>query len=122
EQCYAKGAKCRGSIVRRKPKRPVLREKTCVRCRERYLGLGRGWYCPSCREERIAEAKRLYKWKRRQREKFNRRKQAGMIPLTISFSRCEAPCAHCGEVFTPQRSTARYCGARCRVAANRAKK
>jgi hypothetical protein len=30
------------------------------------------------------------------------------------------PCAHCGERFTPERSTGRYCGARCRVAAHRA--
>src|SRR5262245_32696017 len=30
-------------------------------------------------------------------------------------------CQHCGQSFTPERSTARYCGARCRVAAHRAK-
>jgi hypothetical protein len=29
-------------------------------------------------------------------------------------------CAHCGEQFTPKRSDARYCSARCRVAAHRA--
>ena len=30
-------------------------------------------------------------------------------------------CAHCGETFTPQRSTATFCTAKCRVAAHRAK-
>lgn len=29
------------------------------------------------------------------------------------------PCAHCGSEFTPQRSTASFCSARCRVAASR---
>ena len=29
------------------------------------------------------------------------------------------PCAHCGEHFQPQRSTARFCSTRCRVAAHR---
>jgi hypothetical protein len=28
-------------------------------------------------------------------------------------------CVHCGAVFTPKRSTARYCSTRCRVAAHR---
>jgi hypothetical protein len=32
------------------------------------------------------------------------------------------PCDRCGGRFTPERSTGRYCGARCRVAAHRAKK
>ena len=30
------------------------------------------------------------------------------------------PCDHCGATFTPERSTARYCSTRCRVAAHRA--
>ena len=32
----------------------------------------------------------------------------------------EQPCAHCGEMFTPKRSTARFCSTKCRVAAHRA--
>jgi len=31
------------------------------------------------------------------------------------------PCAHCGAVFTPRRSTAQFCSSGCRVAAHRAK-
>jgi hypothetical protein len=31
------------------------------------------------------------------------------------------PCSHCGQPFTPERSTARYCSTRCRVAFHRAK-
>lgn len=31
-------------------------------------------------------------------------------------------CAHCGESFLPQRSTATFCSTKCRVAANRAAK
>ena len=30
-------------------------------------------------------------------------------------------CEHCGELFMPQRSTAKFCSAKCRVAASRAK-
>ena len=30
-------------------------------------------------------------------------------------------CPHCGEAFTPQRSTAVYCSGKCRVAASRAR-
>jgi hypothetical protein len=29
------------------------------------------------------------------------------------------PCAHCGEAFTPKRSTAKFCSAKCRVYASR---
>ena len=31
------------------------------------------------------------------------------------------PCAHCGELFTPKRSTAKFCSSSCRVAVHRAK-
>ena len=30
-------------------------------------------------------------------------------------------CAHCGQEFTPKRSTAQFCSVKCRVSANRAK-
>ena len=109
--------------MRRKPKRPVFRQKTCVRCRERYMGFGRGWYCATCRQARIAEAKRRYQRKRRQRETAKRKEAAGHF-LGTGFFRIvlKVSCAHCGKRIKPKRSTARYCSTRCRVAANRAKK
>ena len=44
-----------------------------------------------------------------------RRRRSGEV-----VDRAEATCAHCGETFTPKRSTAQFCSTRCRVAAHRA--
>jgi hypothetical protein len=40
---------------------------------------------------------------------------------TPKVEHTEIPCSHCGNKFLPARSTAKFCSARCRVAANRAK-
>jgi hypothetical protein len=107
---------------RRKRKEPVYRQKKCVRCGEHYLGFGRGRYCGSCRRARIAEARRRYQRKCRQRETALRKEAAGHILGTGDFRIVrKVRCAHCGKPFKPQRTTARYCGTRCRVAAHRSK-
>lgn len=41
----------------------------------------------------------------------------GLVKVTDCMN-----CAHCGEAFKPQRSTARFCSTRCRVAAHRAQR
>jgi hypothetical protein len=76
---------------------------------------------------RIAESKRRYRRQRRDLQKTARRLAAGhlkKIDLKSGYflMPCPVPCVHCGAEFQPQRSSARYCGARCRVAAHRAKR
>jgi hypothetical protein len=43
------------------------------------------------------------------------------LALVWAFGRVKRPCAHCGDKFLPERSTARYSSAKWRVAAQRAK-
>ena len=78
-------------------------------------------YCEECRDRRAAEANRLARRNRRQRDTLARREAAGVIKKSGCFLVLAANCSHCGGPFAPKRSTARYCGARCRVAAHRAK-
>jgi hypothetical protein len=78
--------------------------------------------CRMCVAERAAEANRAYQRKRRRRETLQRKEAAGHLQGKGFFRfAVMVPCAHCGEKFKPQRTTARYCSARCRVAAHRAK-
>jgi hypothetical protein len=54
-----------------------------------------------------------------------RRRRAGLIQIKkVGQFRLEVPvkfrCQHCGQEFTPQRRTARFCGAKCRVYWSRA--
>jgi hypothetical protein len=72
-------------------------------------------YCCACAALRTAEANRRAQRRRRQREKQRRHEAAGLVQGALA-------CAHCGKRFSPKRSSARYCGARCRVAAHRHKK
>jgi hypothetical protein len=83
---------------------------------EFHCGCGASWYsylpegekpttlaCDQCR--------------RRERKRLSQREWRGSdVPHD------PRPCGHCGETFQPERTTARYCSTRCRVAANRAKK
>jgi hypothetical protein len=72
-------------------------------------------YCRECAARRKAEANRRAQRRRRYWEKRVRHKAAGLVEGTLA-------CAHCGKRFRPQRSSARYCSTRCRVAAHRHKK
>jgi hypothetical protein len=81
----------------------LLHKRTCQVCGQPYLGHNLDeeiapFYCSvTCR----TEAKRL-------------RRVAARVPKK------PIRCAECSERFMPQRSTARFCSTRCRVAAHRA--
>jgi hypothetical protein len=76
--------------------------KTCRACEREFLGRGDEWSAPFyCSVGCKAEVQR------------QRRAEARKPKKPIR-------CAQCNERFTPRRSTARYCSARCRVAAHRA--
>ena len=53
------------------------------------------------------------------RDDLNRRWQAERKRDQRSEQRTPRPCDQCGESFTPKRSDAKFCSARCRVAAHR---
>jgi hypothetical protein len=79
--------------------------------------------CGACYALRQAQANRANQRKRRQWEKRKRHLAAGLLQKNAYFvMAAEIRCAHCGEPFRPQRSSARYCSVRCRVAAHRNKK
>ena len=84
-----------------------LNEKTCQQCGQLYLGRGPGgkfssWVTPFyCSVGCRTEARRQRRAEAREPKK-------------------RIKCVQCSERFTPQRSTARFCSARCRVAAHRA--
>lgn len=61
-------------------------------------------YCGACRELVNRELSRTTSQTYRDRKRQPKQPQ---------------PCAHCGETFLPQRSTAQFCSTRCRVAAHR---
>jgi hypothetical protein len=67
------------------------------------------------REQQLAE---LACWRCRRRE-WNRLYQRKFRGSDIAHE--DRSCPQCGSIFTPERITARYCSARCRVAAHRAK-
>ncbi len=62
--------------------------------------------CHACDNARQAERQRRYRARRRRRSATQR----------------HTVCAHCGTKMTPQRTTRRYCGASCRVAALRTRR
>jgi hypothetical protein len=108
-------------LKRRAGSHPMPLRK-CPGCKQRKPMRWSVLYCTDCRTERAKEANRRAQRKRRQRETYQRREAAGLVKRSKSFYTLQATCAHCGQPFTPERSSARYCSARCRVAAHRAKK
>jgi len=68
------------------------------------FGRGGAIRCQGCQQKAVRE-----QWKRYKRRQRNHQ------PKPVA-------CAHCGEEFTPKRSTATFCSAKCRVAAHRAAK
>jgi hypothetical protein len=60
--------------------------------------------CQICAAERLREQRRQAEQRRRERQR----------------QPAETLCLHCGAAFHRQRTTARFCSARCRVAAHRA--
>jgi hypothetical protein len=77
---------------------------TCAECGAEYaIPAGRDQRVQRCRR---CDRKHLSQKQRQRRQSSRQRSQS---------------CARCGEAFTPQRATARYCSTRCRVAAHRAK-
>jgi hypothetical protein len=76
--------------------------KACRTCEGQFLGCGDEWAAPFyCSVGCKTKARRQRRAEAREPKK-------------------PVKCAECGERFTPQRSTARYCSPRCRVAAHRA--
>jgi hypothetical protein len=71
-----------------------------------YLDKGEDQTTLACRKCERTEHNRLYMRKRRGSD----------VPHD------PRPCGHCGQVFQPERTTARYCSTRCRVAAHRSSK
>ena len=76
--------------------------KSCRSCEEEFYGPGSDWDAPFYCSVACKTAAR-----RQERARVREPKK----PIK---------CAECGERFTPKRSTARFCSARCRVAAHRA--
>ena len=95
--------------------------RPCQNCGEDSSMWCNAKYCQVCAQERAKEANRRAQQKRRRRDTRQRQEAAGLIKNPGFFSILQADCAHCGQPFKPERSTARYCGARCRVAAHRAR-
>jgi hypothetical protein len=61
------------------------------------------------------------------RQRYRRAIRSGLLKIKgTGIFRVQVPlrvaCAHCGVEFQPERTTARFCSPRCRVAFNRAKK
>lgn len=73
-------------------KESVLRERTCKICGTTFMGYPRSFFCPSCKEERQRQQKRIY----------NQRKPARHINSTDI---CEA----CGKTYLVKSGMQRYC-------------
>lgn len=82
------------------------RTKRCPWCRHRFLA--RGNSVLYCSKECVAEARN----KRRAEQRAKDRAHAYVSPYRN--------CIMCGDRFKFQRSTAKFCSARCRMAAHRA--
>jgi hypothetical protein len=95
--------------------------RTCASCGQEELMRPAARLCPTCRQQRQAEANRANQRRRRQREKVRRRLAAGHLKKAGPYFVVGAAvtCAHCGAPFRPARSSGRYCSPRCRVAAHR---
>jgi hypothetical protein len=79
----------------------IINTKRCVICQAEFVSLGRLVACSSACAARRRQATH------RQSTRPRRRIHA------------PRPCAECGQTFTPQRTDARQCSVRCRVAAYR---
>jgi hypothetical protein len=101
---------------------PAEVERPCVGCGIDTWMKPQARYCEECEAANRAKANRANQRRRRRRETNRRQRQAGHLKSAGFFSMLvHVPCAHCGEPFKPERTTARYCSTRCRVAAHRAK-
>jgi hypothetical protein len=83
----------------------------------------RGKRATRCRECQRKHAREL----RGRRQRDRRAVAAGLVEYqNTDFFRLmvpvRAPCRHCGTPFLRQRTTARYCSTRCRVAAHRGRR
>lgn len=73
-----------------------MRERTCRRCGQKFLGGPRAWYCPSCRETKLKEY----------RQRTMARQKAGTaVKLGISRRKCE----FCGEEYVIVAANQKYC-------------
>jgi hypothetical protein len=90
---------------------PANRICVCERCAREFFSRRNGaWrFCsPACRRDALNEA------------------GVGPVPQRLKLSReraarrADRQCEHCGQPFTPQRATGRFCSPRCRVAHHRA--
>jgi hypothetical protein len=98
-----------------------LRQERAERLREleaRFGDLRPAWR--RRKKEPTAEVLAARKERRRQRQQERRRVRAGLLTEKgwrkfRTVHPVKFTCAQCGEEFLPQRSTAKFCSARCRV-------
>lgn len=86
-----------------------------------------GDFCVVCIELRRRQQNREGQRARRRAETIERRTAAGIVRTTEAggfavLQPVARTCRHCGEPFTPARTTAQFCSARCRVAHHRREK
>jgi hypothetical protein len=103
----------------------LFRRLKCPRCGVREQ---RGFTANLCRECQASATKA----RRRETQQLRRGVQAGRLRgytedvMFYGKGKIDDPlpftCGHCGTVFYPQRSSARYCSTKCRVAAHRGQK
>jgi hypothetical protein len=82
--------------------------------------------CEACYRERLRAQWREAQWRARQRATARRQVAAGMLRevnggLSPLVRTAGVGCRHCGGAFTPERTSARFCSPKCRVAAHRAR-
>jgi hypothetical protein len=110
--------------------------RLCWGCGRRYRS--RSLYCCRCRRVQEHEAAELRRQAKEQRRRDHEAKMvAQRLRRALESGRFEPPpspvkdagelvprpftCGHCGGEFVPERSTAKFCSLKCRVAVHRAK-
>src|SRR5262245_27327498 len=90
--------------------------RTCADCGAEFWGAWTAERCGACQGKRGRELARTRQQQRRQ-------VRSGLWETEVSFStyrrvpvrKIPRTCGHCGEVFEPERTTARFCSPTCRV-------
>jgi hypothetical protein len=108
----------------RNNQRGMWRDRPCVDCGVVMRLHKRYPRCPDCKRQRHLEAMRRAQKRRRWRVLRDRGLMTGTgtYDCLTFLKRKPVRCAHCKEKFVPQRTTGRFCSAKCRVAAHRRRK
>jgi hypothetical protein len=89
----------------------------CEDCYEPELRGKRATRCRACQEKYTRERRCYQQWQRRRLASgLLVRKDTDVLRLVGTAPRT---CGHCGGEFLPEHTTARYCSAKCRMAAHR---